>query len=75
MLIMKQANSAYVAWVVAFNATFLLLYLATQVIAQKMDVPADQLVPPTFEYINRNGLAIFLVVRLTSQLYFMLSNL
>lgn len=57
-----QANASYVLWIVATNVTLLLGYLLISElkIEGRSNAPAA---PLTFEAINRNGLAFFLVVR------------
>jgi phosphatidylinositol glycan class W len=60
-----QANLPYVLWIVAYNTTFLIGYLFIQILFfPSPNTPYDDAVPWVLEAINRNGLAIFLVVRL-----------
>jgi hypothetical protein len=54
----------YVVWVAAFNTTFLGLYLILHLVLDPSggEEEGEAKAPAIFEAINRNGLAVFLVV-------------
>ncbi|CEQ42998.1 SPOSA6832_04890 [Sporobolomyces salmonicolor] len=57
------ANLPYVLWTVAFNTSFLFLYLLIHIAtASSKSGPGAPAAPAIFEAINRNGLVVFLVV-------------
>ena len=58
----RFANLSYVLWVIAYNTTFLLGYLLIQMLFFGLNTPHVDAVPYTLEAINRNGLALFLLV-------------
>jgi glucosaminylphosphatidylinositol acyltransferase len=58
----RFANLPYVLWVIAYNTTFLLGYLLIQILFFGLNTPHVEAVPYTLEAINRNGLALFLLV-------------
>lgn len=60
-----QANSAYVFWTAAFNVSFLLLYLLFDRWLGEKAVGVDAEAPMLFRALNKNGLAVFLIVSLT----------
>lgn len=55
-----QANTSYVLWVTAFNVSFLCLNLAVELLGNKQGI--QQAGPAIFQALNRNSLAIFLLV-------------
>jgi hypothetical protein len=57
-----QANSAYVLWVTAFNVSFLFLYLAVDAMGDSVDQSDPRASPLIFRALNKNSLAIFLLV-------------
>ena len=63
----RKANLPYVAWVAAYNTSFLLGYLVIEINLFPSPAPR-QAVPPLLEAINRNGLAVFLVANLLTGL-------
>lgn len=59
----EQANSAYVLWVVAFNVSFLCLYLAVDTFQGPTAQSSSDAAPALFQALNKNSLAVFLLVR------------
>ncbi|GAA5835465.1 hypothetical protein JCM5353_000151 [Sporobolomyces roseus] len=76
----RLANLSYVLWVVAFNTSFLFLYLLIQLASTSnmfsssttpsitTPPPSEPKAPIIFEAINRNGLIVFLVANLLTGL-------
>ncbi|GAA5972977.1 hypothetical protein JCM21900_006180 [Sporobolomyces salmonicolor] len=63
------ANLPYVLWTVAFNTSFLFLYLLIHIAtASSKSGPGAPAAPAIFEAINRNGLVVFLVANLLTGL-------
>lgn len=59
---MRKTNAPYVAWVTAFNATFLLGYYLIERYGFEGGVPQEERVPRLLAAMNKNGLVVFLVV-------------
>lgn len=55
-----QANTSYVLWVTAFNVSFLFLNLALELLSRNQGL--NQAGPAIFDALNRNSLAVFLLV-------------
>ncbi|CAD6573310.1 MAG: Glucosaminyl phosphatidylinositol (GlcN-PI) nositol acylation protein [Cyphobasidiales sp. Tagirdzhanova-0007] len=64
----RVANSAYVFWVVAFNTSFLLLYLAVDAFSGTYPHSTGLAAPALFQALNKNGLPIFLLANLMTGL-------
>ncbi|GAA5872404.1 hypothetical protein JCM1840_006053 [Sporobolomyces johnsonii] len=63
------ANLPYVLWIVAFNTSFLFLYLLIHIAtASSKSGPGAPAAPAVFEAINRNGLVVFLAANLLTGL-------
>jgi hypothetical protein len=61
--LLTKANLPYVLWTVSYNTSFLLGYLVVYVLFfPDPNTHYDEAVPWTLEAINRNSLAIFLLV-------------
>jgi phosphatidylinositol glycan class W len=67
-LMFVQANLPYVVWIAAFNTSFLFAYLLVHMWASSNPTSQSSAAPAIFEAFNRNGLVVFLVVRVLSLL-------
>ncbi|BGP18836.1 hypothetical protein JCM10213_003491 [Rhodosporidiobolus nylandii] len=71
----QLANLPYVLWIVAFNTSFIFLYLVVHLVVASLYPPTSPraassatAAPAIFEAINRNGLAVFLIANLLTGL-------